>query len=152
AYLLKDEFGELWRRLVRLWLQLEESYGFISPVTGLGTTHRPSQIEYWVSRGRKGTPDIGNIASFAKGWWLWWAALQPAWRTFSSDGRPCIAGEGSWEALRKPGRNGLLSVLATLVWWRKELGEDATPDWEGAVFDVEWAMHGLSKEAKSGKR
>ncbi|TDL13352.1 hypothetical protein BD410DRAFT_682912, partial [Rickenella mellea] len=139
-YLLRDseDFGPLWRRVVREWLGVEESYGFASPVTGLGTTHRPAQIEYWVSRGRKGTPDIHDIAKFAEGWWKWWVALQPDWRTVSDDGHPRISGSGSWEVLRKPGRNGILSVLATLAWWRHKLGDSATSDWESAAIDVEW--------------
>ncbi|TDL13538.1 hypothetical protein BD410DRAFT_683500, partial [Rickenella mellea] len=130
AEIRKGSFGAAWDALVEKWLSLEAKYGFSSPRTGLDTINRPEQYSWWIQRGREYTPDIDDINKFASGWWSWWCALQPEWRPTSPSNRPLMTGEGSWEVLMKPGRNGFLSVVMGLYWWKQKLGDDNSADWD----------------------
>ena len=56
---------------------------------------------------------------------MWWAGIQPEWR-LDDDGT--LVPErlvGDWEPLRRPGTNGITSVMAALFYWGLEILEDA---------------------------
>jgi len=56
----------------------------------------------------------------------WWRAIK--WRARTADGRLSQLGEGDWEVLRKPGLNGLLSVIVFLKFWADVIErEEDTP-------------------------
>ena len=69
-------------------------------------------------------------------WWKWWDGLNPKWRE-RVNGRPKIAGSVDWSCLVKPGQNGFLTVVMSLIALL-----DAAPleEWTDAVADVSWAF------------
>jgi hypothetical protein len=79
---------------------------------------------------------------FAKEWQAWWRGLNPGWRI--EDGVFLKEAKGSWEALRKPGANGFLGVLAGLKWWREARG--MTSEWTAAFDDVTWVLRALTSK------
>ncbi|KAJ7713261.1 hypothetical protein B0H14DRAFT_3523509 [Mycena olivaceomarginata] len=82
--------------------------------------------------GRK-TVDIGVLGdakkpgSFVASWWDWWVNVQPSDRSDLAS------------VLRLHGKNGLLQMMASLLWWGERVA-DGTPadvrDWSSAVEDV----------------
>ncbi|KAJ7486372.1 hypothetical protein B0H11DRAFT_1617509, partial [Mycena galericulata] len=102
---------------------------------GFSTTGRPKPIAYWIKCARRGTPAIGEVKAFAKGWQNWWEEINPTWRLVEK--RLIKETKGSLDGMRVPGKNGFLSVLIGLKWWREAEGV-ATAGWAGAVDDVTW--------------
>jgi hypothetical protein len=49
--------------------------------------------------------------------------------------------DAPWEQLRKPGKNGFLLVMVSLVWWGK--AAEADDEWKKAVEDVVEALRGM---------
>ncbi|KAI0039990.1 hypothetical protein FA95DRAFT_1478205, partial [Auriscalpium vulgare] len=81
---------------------------------------RPKEVGEWFKDKRQldRPPIITNVAKFAKSWRVWWRAMQPAWRR--GDNWPFqrrVVDEEQWVDLRKGGRNGLVMVLITIIWW-----------------------------------
>ncbi|KAG2045966.1 hypothetical protein BDR06DRAFT_1015142 [Suillus hirtellus] len=158
----------LYDTLVAKFIELERTSDFKSPsgpMFNLSSENQPKEIHWWVSRGRKGRPVIPDIEKYVTQWWHWWAAVQPSWRNI---GTPDFSNpdkldrqDGDWDALSKPGKNGFLSILATIYWWA--LANDSQgwkhAAWAIAVADVHWVMSRViafhaSKSQKSvpGKR
>lgn len=110
----------------------------------LTTKRRPGSVPYWVQRGRpvepERYPNIGSLSAFATQWWAWWVELNPDRRDMVVGGRLTPGGRVSFDSVKKPGKNGLLSVLACLMWWRDTVGSGDVMDWENAVRDVYWVM------------
>ncbi|KAJ6467403.1 hypothetical protein C8R45DRAFT_838460 [Mycena sanguinolenta] len=128
-----------WTKGVQLWWDLERSTRFVSPVKGLGTTKRPDEIHTWIKCARTTKPKIKSMSKFVEEWQEWWRLLNPEWRTMCDEVTGMLrADEESLEMLRKPGANGLLSVMIGLKWWRDEEGE--TREWVTAFEDVTWVM------------
>lgn len=99
---------------------------------------------------------IANVPAFATSWWAWWHWISPVWRkdVAKSSGSHCYWVEreqGSWLALKMPGKNGFLSVLACLKWWRESVTDGDFIDWDTAVRDVAWAMQSLLAELVPSK-
>jgi len=99
---------------------------------------------------------VTNVSAFAESWWAWWHRLNPNWRKDAAsktvDCRWVERVSGSWLALRMPGRNGFLSVLACLKWWRESVEKEGDlKDWDMAVRDVGWAIRSLQSELSPSK-
>ncbi|KAF9470936.1 hypothetical protein BDN70DRAFT_767299, partial [Pholiota conissans] len=62
-------------------------------------------------------PVIVKPSNYGKEYMKWWTSLQPRWRLSSRGSIIFTATEGDWEALRRPGVNGILSVLGSLFHW-----------------------------------
>ena len=65
-------------------------------------------------------------------------SIQPDWRV--SNGKLLVnAVDGDWEPLRRPGQNGLVSVLAALFYWGLAVNDDPRrmKEWISAVKDCE---------------
>lgn len=139
--------GSKWSQLLRAWLDFETHEGW-SASSRLKTTHRPAAIAQWVRRARSPTwrPAIRNGNSYGRDHAKWWESLQPAWR-FSKDGSlNTKATIGDWETLRKPGINGLLSVLASLFYWGlvvKAAGK-GLDDWSVSISDCLLCLNKLA--------
>jgi hypothetical protein len=112
---------------------------------GLGTEGRPSQIQTWIKYARKGTPEIADVEGFIEQTKAWWGALNPEWRV--KDGTLLKEEKGSLDAMRKPGANGFLSILAALRWWWQAKG--AMADWRATLEDVTWVLATLVKRCVS---
>ncbi|KAJ7855820.1 hypothetical protein B0H13DRAFT_1517247, partial [Mycena leptocephala] len=77
-------------------------------------------------------------------WWKWWVSLQPAERVYH-ERRLEQPSSASWDVLAQlHGKNGLLQVMVTLLWWGDLVGdaEDACRyvEWTKAVDDVAWTL------------
>lgn len=86
-------------------------------------------------------PAIKSTAAFVKNWWLWWTQLQPSWREHDLEGRPILDGivGGGWgKNLCRPGNNGVLLLLLSLVWWKEAASN--VGGWDLAVHDVAWTI------------
>ncbi|EIW81620.1 hypothetical protein CONPUDRAFT_154151 [Coniophora puteana RWD-64-598 SS2] len=136
--------------LLEEYLVLEKSSDFShgkGSATALETQHRPDQIATWIKNGRASScrPTLRDPQQFAKGWWAWWAHIQPQWRHIAAPSdsvAPRLSREdGDWSAFDKPGQNGFLSVIVALKWWGSETSESSKdPLWEAAAEDVRWVM------------
>jgi hypothetical protein len=76
-----------------------------------------------VARPWKDMP-VADVSEFRAKWVQWWSCLQPSSQ---------LAGV-NWEPLRKPGKNGFLLVMMSLVWWGKATHADE--EWKKSVADV----------------
>lgn len=82
------------------------------------------------------------VSSFSKDWWAWWRVLNPVWRV--RDGELVREGTGSWDNLRRPGKNGLLNIMACLKWWHGRLKSDLErEDWMRAQVDILWVLQSM---------
>lgn len=95
-------------------------------------------------------PDIEDEATYASNWWKWWGGLQPEWREHDTEGRPIAGGEGDWDALEKPGKNGFLIVLISLWWWKGVASSATMGDWSAAMEDVAWVVSSMAA-VKTGR-
>ncbi|KAF9471337.1 hypothetical protein BDN70DRAFT_939020 [Pholiota conissans] len=134
------DLGPEWQELIRKWaaFEVKEEY---QEVAKLKSTHRPVSVKDWIQRGRSPNwrPLIRNTSTYGKEYMRWWTALQPAWR-ISSDGTISFSStDGDWEPLRRPGINGLLSVMGSLFHWGTALQKNGksvkNPQWIAAVRD-----------------
>jgi len=85
----------------------------------LSTAHRPDAIKAWIARACSSSwrPAISDISLYETEFTLWWAMLQPVWCK-RSDGNIIFSKvEGDWEVLQRAGLNGVLSVMAGLLFW-----------------------------------
>ncbi|KAF9471899.1 hypothetical protein BDN70DRAFT_819435 [Pholiota conissans] len=123
SMLYSENLGEAWVLLLGSYIHFEKVSLYKEDGT-LGTKDRPPFIADWIR----------------------YARLQPEWR--ADDGSGILPREdGDLSAIRKPGKNGLLSVIATLFFWGvaacEEEGRSGEPDWLDAVNDVDWIIRGL---------
>lgn len=58
-----------------------------------------------------------NVPKFEKDFRAWWLFLQPKWRVGVKGTITDKCVDGNWDALRKPGLNGVVSLLAALFYW-----------------------------------
>jgi hypothetical protein len=130
--------GQRWMELVAAWVDFEVKEGY-KERKKLSPRGRPSVVQEWIQRARSPTwrPVIADLAKYEQAFDLWWKALQPAWRISSAEETAVGQGVGGWEELRKPGLNGLLSLLAALFFWGLHV-RDSNVDrihWSVAVYD-----------------
>lgn len=139
--LRSESLGQTWDEAVSLWEAFETSTGFPDSrrLPKLLARQRPSCVGDWIRRARNSSyrPTIPDPHDADKNFRSWWTNLQPTWRV-STDGS-LIRGRGSWEELRRPGINGLLSVLAALFFWGVACGGKDV-QWEAALADVIWVF------------
>ncbi|KDR83153.1 hypothetical protein GALMADRAFT_134648 [Galerina marginata CBS 339.88] len=137
-----EDLGDRWQEALRTWARFEQEHDY-TEVAVLKPTHRPSLIKEWIARARSPTyrPTITSLAQYTKDYNAWWASLQPNWRLLPDGSVDFDAFDGKWEVLKRPGRNGLLSVLAALFYWglaaRKGKGRD---NWLEAVKDFDFVV------------
>lgn len=106
------------------------------------------QVNYWVSRARPVRdymPPMKDFDDFVVAYRQWFDALNPSWRFKNNAGRWIASGNGDWDSFKKPGPNGLLSVLACLKWWidEEQRLEKVSDSWVEAVADLVWVLLGL---------
>lgn len=109
----------------------------------LSATGRPPCVAQWIQRARAPTyrAPIADFDVFALSFTNWWRVLQPEWRRVTD--RVLARGTGDWESIRKPGTNGLLSVLAALFFWAAASGVTGRKAWLESVEDVTWVIQQL---------
>ncbi|KAJ7600441.1 hypothetical protein C8J56DRAFT_767490 [Mycena floridula] len=143
---IEDVPGELWKKLVMKWVNLERSYEFVSPNGhALPAAGRPDAIRWWSGRRRPANhvpPDAEKVVEFAEAWWTWWIRVNLNWRTKDAEGKLVAGGTGSWDIfMSAPGVNGIVSIIATLRWWYLAGSRSVTePAWLQAMNDMLWVL------------
>lgn len=141
-----SNLGPEWACLLEGWAKFEalEAYQGASK---LSAGSRPVAVKDWIQRARAPTwrPTIANTLQYASQFDSWWTSLQPEWRV-SKDGSVLTdVAEGSWEAVRIGGVNGLLSVVVALFFWGSAAKDEDSRDsgWISAVKDVDRVLERL---------
>ncbi|KAF8196390.1 hypothetical protein K438DRAFT_1826188 [Mycena galopus ATCC 62051] len=160
AFARGKPWGIEWARCVAAFFDFESAHGYSEQNARVSTSSRPRTVAAWLAQARQWdrTMVIGEVGAqgvertWADGWWTWWASLQPPERMYSG-GKLSRPEKTDWEPLvRLNGKNGLLQVMATLLWWGDHVGdgEDASKyvDWTQAVDDVAWTLRELEKSTK----
>ncbi|KAJ7753117.1 hypothetical protein DFH07DRAFT_744620 [Mycena maculata] len=112
---------------------------------------RPTAVKEWLGCGRNwnAVMALGTVGhkrqagTFVAQWWAWWRVIQPAERELLGPGMLSRVETADWSQVsRLHGKNGLLQVMATLLWWGDHVArnEDYRPEWLGAVDDVLWVL------------
>jgi len=156
---------QVWRDCIWIWKELEIDNNFNNGMR-IDAKNRHKSVSDWVGRARaphwmlsKESPAVYEVK-----FWTWWRGLQPDWQTNSLESEDnvvtpmhLVPGVGEdWECLRCLGPNGLLSVLAALLFWGKmvytlpmagfraeENFNAAEKAWELAAEDVRVVLMGL---------
>ncbi|KAH9900717.1 hypothetical protein C8Q73DRAFT_637162 [Cubamyces lactineus] len=147
TYMEAKQFGPDFMRVVEWWTIIERNYKWKTSPKGLSTEHRPGEVGHWLRVLRRNLQrplPISNVKGYGESWWKWWSALQPSWRICNERGRPVPGGIGDWGALVAPGKNGLLIVLLSLVWWRDAESNSTLEDWLAGVADVRWVVQSMA--------
>ncbi|KAK6997436.1 hypothetical protein R3P38DRAFT_3219441 [Favolaschia claudopus] len=138
-------FGDSeWAVCVDKFFEFEKRCGYGDGAL-ITTENRPDIMRRWLARARKWEvqQDLGDLGaegiegSFIDEWWKWWNVIQPKERGALL--RPTGL---DWSLMtRLHGRNGLLQIMATLLWWGEAI-ESAMDrmTWTLAVEDVTWAL------------
>ncbi|KDR66323.1 hypothetical protein GALMADRAFT_147927 [Galerina marginata CBS 339.88] len=136
------DLGDRWREALRTWARFEQMHEY-QEIAVLKPTHRPLVVKEWISRARSPNyrPQISDLDQYHKDYNAWWASLQPTWRLLPDGSVDFDAFDGKWEVLERPGRNGLLSVLAALFFWGLAVRKGKTMgNWLEAVQDFDFVV------------
>lgn len=103
---------------------------------GYPTISRPKELLEWINKDRPLEHiEIGKPAEFGVRWCAWWESLQPDERSnMTTEGLLEPHVDMTWWTVQKPGKNGLLLVMMSLVWWGWAGRQSKT--WKVAVRDV----------------
>jgi hypothetical protein len=157
AFEIGREWGMQWAMCVEKFFNFEAAWGFVKGSWHMSRKDRPQQVTGWLARGRRWTmpPTLGGLLGrrAAKGqaemlwvglWWAWWRSLQPKERAVLENGELSRPENADWSTMAKMyGDNGLLQVMAGLVWWGEVVqkrDEDEKDEWRAAVSDVTWVL------------
>ena len=126
-------WGRGWTECLEAFFEFQRRAGFpdsgpsFPPAAGV----RPAEIGMWMKKGRPWKDmGIADKVGFGQGWWNWWSSLLPDSRAVND--APTV--DMDWGKMNKPGRNGFLLVMLSLVWWRTASGGDG--GWWKAVTEV----------------
>ncbi|KAJ7702610.1 hypothetical protein B0H14DRAFT_3527195 [Mycena olivaceomarginata] len=131
----RGAWGVEWASLIDRFYNFEAAWGYKDAGGAISTTGRPKAMEHWLGRARKWekTVDIGvlgdtkSAGTFVALWWDWWVKVQG---TDQSE---------LGTLLKLHGKNGLLQVMALLLWWGERVADGNPADvreWSTAVEDV----------------
>jgi hypothetical protein len=158
-------WGVGWAKCVGKFFDFEGACGFTEGSWQMGSRHRPAQVATWLGR-RKWTmgPTLGTELGTREGelwvgkWWKWWASLQPGERMLSDNDLSKPENADWSEMAAMCGNNGLMQVIATLLWWGQRVEGRRAPrkenewnDWMMAVSDVTWVLEQILESGEIGK-
>ncbi|KAJ7049785.1 hypothetical protein C8F01DRAFT_1264818 [Mycena amicta] len=139
--------------LLAAFVAFERAQGWSDGDKALSASARPKQVKAWIRADRKATPQTTKLHKrYEEEFWTWWKFIQPAWRKAKTEwaAKDALqvneqAGD-SWAVLSVPGKNGLVSVIASLYWWGRDgvVGEGVSEAWRNAVKDVTWALRRMT--------
>jgi len=106
-----------WTELVELWSSFEQKESY-TEAGKLSPKNRPAVVGQWIARARPGgwRPNIADLPGFERQFQQWWVTIQPVWRVSDRKLLKDVV-NGDWDSLRRPGLNGIVSVLAALFYW-----------------------------------
>ena len=130
-------WGDRWLLCLESFFEFQSRAGFpkSGPSFPLFTNVRPLEIANWMKNGRHWQDaHIIDVEEFARRWWAWWHLLQPKSRICDEGDPQLPTSKMDWSDLRKPGKNGFLLIIISLVWWGKRSDQDE--HWIKAISDV----------------
>ncbi|KAK7022740.1 SERTA domain-containing protein 3 [Paramarasmius palmivorus] len=148
-----------WSALVYKWIEVEEEWNQRNVSTGgpqikMLKNRRPQGFLQWFKYGRLRwealVPSEVCAETLGHEWWVWWSkVVNPRWRP-KSDDMVMPGGQGSWEAVRIPGKDGFILALVALRWWC-DLLDRPEQDllWVSTVKAVFWTLEELLKDART---
>ncbi|KAJ7302606.1 hypothetical protein DFH08DRAFT_977732 [Mycena albidolilacea] len=168
AFEVGRSWGVEWAGCVQRFFDFEGAWGFVEGSRSMPKPGRPPQVSGWLSRGQKWTmpPALGGLPGRRQAvgmtaelwvgvWWGWWRGLQPVEREVLQNGELSRPGTADWSTMVKMyGNNGLMQVIATLVWWgevAQKRGEEDIEEWCVAVRDVTWVLDQLLRSGEIRK-
>ncbi|KJA13066.1 hypothetical protein HYPSUDRAFT_209854 [Hypholoma sublateritium FD-334 SS-4] len=152
SMLASKDLGGGWLALISAWRRFEKAAGY-SEAAILSSEGRPPCVGAWISRARspKYQPPLSekNLEDLDHSFWTWWRTLQPHHRkdVDAEDGSMLLRNVGDMHTIRKPGKNGILSVLAALWFWgsaRHLVSSGTLSSWAAAVDDVFWVIEQMT--------
>ncbi|KAJ7820735.1 hypothetical protein B0H14DRAFT_2371894 [Mycena olivaceomarginata] len=158
------KWGLEWAVCVQKFYDFEAAWGFVDEGAQMRRDGRPPQVSGWLSRGRKWTlpPTLGEdlgtretVELWIGLWWNWWKSLQPRERSIESSGELSCPELADWSEMAElHGKNGVLQVMATLLWWgevaqKRDLS--ARAEWLAAVSDVTWVLEKVLASGEIGR-
>ncbi|KAK7020697.1 hypothetical protein VNI00_017639 [Paramarasmius palmivorus] len=139
---------QLWRSLVYLWADLQESWEMVPGFKNKkapGKPVRPICIEQWNKYGRtrsmaSGAPPGATLECLRAEWWSWWSSANPP--SVSRSGHFVLpATESDVKEMHMRGEHGIVLFLVVLRWWHDVGGHsDEASMWEEAVKSMYCAM------------
>ncbi|KAK7014804.1 SERTA domain-containing protein 3 [Paramarasmius palmivorus] len=150
---------EPWRATVYKWIEVEEEWNRRNvSVQGaqfkMLKNRRPKGFLQWFKYGRMRwealIPSEVSVDTLGHEWWVWWSkVVNPRWRPRAED-MIMPGGQGSWEAVRIPGKDGFILVLVALRWWCDLLDHpDQDLLWVSTIKAVYWTLEELLKDART---
>ncbi|KAJ7119302.1 hypothetical protein C8R43DRAFT_851676, partial [Mycena crocata] len=147
--------GLEWATCVERFYDFESKWDISDEGRQVPTGGRPKAVGWWLGRARQWqkfvgigeTGSRGKENTYAGAWWDWWGRIQPAgWEWV--DGTLAMPTDAEWGLLaRYHGKNGMLHVMASLLWWGDKVGKGKDPmaylGWTTAVGDVSGVLHEL---------
>ena len=130
-------WGDEWLACLTLFLEFQEHAGFpeLGPSFPASTHIRPFEIAVWMKNGRHAKDiKITDLEIFHHRWWQWWRSLQPESRVGDKDSLTPVSPDMDWSGLQKPGKNGFLLIMVSLMWWGKSSDQDEL--WRHTVIEV----------------
>jgi hypothetical protein len=127
------------------------------------TQSRLAVVKWWLARGRKWDvlQTLGALGSegasntFIHDWWKWWLPGQPKERgKLPLDLCGCPSSLDRTSVAKLHGKNGILQVMATLLWWGNIVVLRSPLDrmtWVLAVEDVTYMLEAMLKSGTIGK-
>ncbi|KAJ7687207.1 hypothetical protein B0H14DRAFT_899964 [Mycena olivaceomarginata] len=160
AFATGKEWGVEWGGCVQKFYNFEAAWGYDEGSWKMATKDRPRQVTGWLSRGRKWTmpPALGGLLGRREAtgqaeelwvglFWAWWRTLQPDERAELGNRELSRPEKADWSRMAQMhGNNGLLQVMAALLWWgdvAQKRGEEEREEWLVAVRDVTWVLEQL---------
>ncbi|KAI0038252.1 hypothetical protein FA95DRAFT_1470641, partial [Auriscalpium vulgare] len=106
----------------------------------LDNTHRPAEIKAWIKSARPWkNRKIDKLSTFMTDFELWWRGLQPVTRFDAFGSLHPPTDDMDWSSLSIAGKNGVISVVAALLWCGHAVKDDEGYNkerWSVAVHDV----------------
>ncbi|KAJ7722491.1 hypothetical protein DFH07DRAFT_971923 [Mycena maculata] len=162
-------WGTDWAYCVDAFMEFEAVCGYKEDGAQITSKGRPTAVKVWLGRARNwdSTMKLGELGkegqegTFADDFWNWWTSLQPPERV-AFNGSLSRPGDADWSGLLElHGKNGVLQVMAALLWWGEALlwwgealDEKEDPfgrmDWRSVVDDVRWACLQMAQAKLTG--
>lgn len=158
-----QSYGKIWEELIKVWIQVEARYKYGAACNNrrLSSKNRPKAIDSWIRYNRRHswTPSMAKVLpkEIAVDFGRWWAGLQIG-RNLDGEGLLVKDKNGvterkpgaNWSKITVAGKNGMLSVIAALYFWRISLEpfnkeQEMAKEWVCAVKDVTYALQEVMK-------
>ncbi len=129
------------------FLVFERCWGYLEKGKTLTAKERPVCIHAFMKEHHRWDKhhSLGDLNAYNEQWWKWWAISQPKDHSIAGFcfGTPSTVNRNGLESCY--GSNGLLLVMASLLWWGEEAHSVGVQteewwNWHKAVKDIVWTL------------